>query len=293
MKILITGGSGLLGKYLLDTKPDEIEVYLTYHKNFFPTTPNVTWYHLDIRNRPDVLDCFEMIRPKVVIHCAAIGSVDFAENEEGYQIVSRVNVDSTKNIIEAANRYASKVIYISSNAVYSGDKPPYNEDSPKLPVNNYGIIKHLAERAVIDLADSWLIIRPFLLYGWPYPGGRGNWGSILAKDLERGIGHKLVDDHVWMPTYAADCATSIWRLMHHDITSFNVASPERVTLYQFGLYLCDVFGYDKGLLEPVNSNYFKSIAKRPADTTYDLARLNEVGIMLSDIKTGLERMLGE
>jgi dTDP-4-dehydrorhamnose reductase len=290
MKVLITGGSGLLGRYLLKTEPSDVEIALTWHENPSGTTETSDiWYKLDVRNRAAVCDLFEAIRPDLVIHCAAVGSVDFAQNESGYQSVFEVNVTGTSHIVDACNGYKSKLIYISTNAVYAGDNPPYDEDSQLEPVNSYGVIKVAAEQAVKDKAKRWVIIRPFLLYGWPYPGGRTNW----AVKLIQGLGdksYKLVHDHIWQPTYADDVAWAIWKLSGQDNQIYNVATMERATLYEFGLKVCDVFGLEKQLIEPVGSDYFPTIAPRPQDTTYNLEKLTANGIMLNDIRTGLEKM---
>lgn len=291
MKVLITGGSSLLGKYLLQTKPPDTEIFLTYHKNSH-AQPDAPCYHLDIRDRSSIFELFEIVRPDLVIHCAAIGSVDFAEDEKGYQEVFAVNVTGTANVADACNGYKSKLIYVSTNAVYGGKSPPYDETAPLEPVNGYGVIKKHAERTVRELARKWLIVRPFLLYGWPYPGGRTNWAVNVIEKLKTGS-CKLVDDHIWQPTYAGDAAVAIWQLAKEDHEIYNVASPERATLYEFGLKVCDVFGLEKGLISPVHSGYFPSIAPRPKDTSYDLSKLSKYGIMLSDIKTGLEKMRAE
>jgi len=285
MKVLITGGSSLLGRYLLQTKPD-YDIALTYQKNF-RNSKDVAWYHLDIRNRVDVYDVFDMFRPDLVIHCAAIGAVDFAEID--YQSVFDVNVTGTGNVIDACNGYKAKFIYVSSNAVFSGKQPPYDERSPLEPINSYGIIKRHAERMVRDTAQKWLIIRPFLLYGYPYIGGRKNWAVKLIEGLGN-KSYKLVHDHVWMPTYAKEVGETIWQLSNQDHEIYNVAAPERATLYEFGLKVCEVFELETRLIEPVQSGYFPKIAPRPKDTTYDLMKLSSKGIMLSDIKTGLEKM---
>jgi len=293
VKILITGASGLLGKSLIETASKDCELSATYNKNWQNHTEDVIWYHLNVKNRSDVFDVFDLVKPNAVIHCASIGSVDYTEDH--YQSVRDINVGGLNHVVDAANGYKSKVVYISTNAVFSGKQPPYNENSPLEPVNAYGTIKREAERLVRDTAEKWLIIRPFMLYGWPYPGGRTNW----AADIVNRLGNEsidLVDDITWMPTLGQDCADVIWKLLSQEIDKevFNVASPERATLYQFGLKVCDVFGLEKNLLRPVESKFFSVgsavKAKRPKDTTYDLMKLAEHGFMLSDIKTGLEKM---
>jgi dTDP-4-dehydrorhamnose reductase len=296
MKVLITGASGLLGKSLIETAPNNCELSATYNANYQQHTDKTTWYNLNVRSRSDVFDRFDLIKPNIVIHCAAIGSVDYSEDH--YDETREVNVTGLKHIVDAANGYKSKVVYISTNAVYSGKKPPYGEKSALEPVNAYGVIKREAEQLVRDIAKKWLIFRPFMLYGWPNQGGRTNWAVKIIGDLrDSKKSLSLVDDVVWMPTYALDCAETIWKLLfqkeiNHEI--FNVAAPERATLYQFGLKVCEVFGLEKNLLKPVQSEYFSVgtgvAAKRPKDTSYDLLKLSQEGIMLSDIKTGLEKM---
>ncbi len=292
MKVLITGGSGLLGKSLLETRPNSFCLNLTWKKNIFIQSAkdkgDCIWYFLDIRDRASVHDLFEIVRPDIVVHCAAIGSVDFAQ--QYYQEVFETNVTGLANVIDAANGYKAKMVYISSNAVFSGNEPPYNEESPLNPVNDYGVIKQIAERTIRDTAKKWLIVRPFLLYGWPYLGGRGNWASNIVQKLRNGMKLKMVDDHIWQPTYAPDCAAAIWELARSSNGIFNVAQPERITLYEFALKICDVFELNKELVNPIESSHFSSIAKRPKDTSFDLVKLSEAGIMLSSVKGGLEKM---
>jgi dTDP-4-dehydrorhamnose reductase len=297
MKILITGASGLLGKSLIETIPNGHTLSATYNKNWQPHSKNVAWYHLNIKNRSDVFDIFDLTKPGIVIHCASIGSVDYTE--DNYTEVRDVNVGGLQHVIDAANGYKSKLVYISTNAVFSGKHPPYDENDVLKPVNAYGVIKREAEQLVRSIANKWLIFRPFMLYGWPYLGGRTNWAANIVKRLN---GNKelikLVDDIIWMPTYAPDCAEATWELLFQkelDHEIFNIAAPERATLYEFGLKVCEVFSLERNFLKPVKSNFFSAgkgmvKAERPKDTSYDLLKLSQHGIMLSDIKTGLEKM---
>jgi dTDP-4-dehydrorhamnose reductase len=287
MKVLIVGGSSLLGRYLAITKPESYTIESTWYTN--PAESN---YQLDITSKSQVAYIFDRVKPQLVVLCAAIGNVDFAE--QNYQVTKTVNVDGTKNVIDLCNDHKAKLVYISTNAVYEGVNPPYNEESPQNPVNAYGSIKKQAEQLVTDLALKWLIIRPYMLYGWPYPGGRSNWSIVIKERLESQEKTKLVDDVAWQPTYAMEAAATIWMLNNlGNDESYNIASPDRMTLYEFGLKVAECWDLDKKLLEPVDSGYFPTIARRPADTGYDLKKLNGVGISLMDVESGLEMMKNE
>lgn len=285
MKILITGGSGLLGKSLVEIAPPEHEIVTTWHMNY--VNVGLSTYQLDIASQSQVSFIFSRVKPGIIIHCAAIGSVDFAE--KNYQMAHKTNVNGVDYIMRSARDHGTKVIYISTNAVFDGREPPYTEDAARQPVNAYGSLKCQAENLVRN-GLHWVIIRPFLLYGWPYPGGRQNWATIIADRLSQGKRLPLVNDVIWMPTYAPDCAAAIWQLIDSDNEIYHVAGEEQLTLYDFGVKVAEAFGLDAGLLEPVGSDYFKKIAKRPKDTTYALDKIRGLGIRLNNVAEGLKLM---
>ena len=290
MKILITGGSSLLGKALVQTKPENYKVESTWYTNAvinYSNTKLLPIYRLNVTDKSQVRYIFDRAKPDVVIHCAAMGSVDYAEFN--YQEVKNVNVIGTENILAAAKDHDAKMVFISTNAVFSGNNPPYSEKRTRSPINLYGKLKRDAENRVMD-SKNWLVIRPFLLYGWPWSGGRTNWVTSIIDTVTAGISTLMVNDIVWQPTYVIDVAETIWKLLETNNEIYHIASSERVTLYNLALKVAKVFDLDISLIQPVPSSHFKSIAKRPKDTTYDLSKLSKLGIELSNIESGLEKM---
>lgn len=285
MKVLITGGSSLLGRALLDTKPEDAQVEATWYTNYVGPQAG---HQLNITDRSQVRYLFDRVQPELVIHCAANGSVDFAE--KNYSDAALVNIQGTENILWAARDYYAKVIYISTNAVFDGKQPPYDESSKCHPINAYGSIKRQAEERVMQYRSQWQIIRPFLLYGWPWPGGRPNWATLVIDKLSKAQPLKLVNDVIWQPTYAQDCAKAIWELSGEASGIYHVASSERVTLYEFGQKVAKGWGLDGGLLGPVGSDHFAGMAPRPRDTTYNLDKIKGLGIGLDGIEAGLSKM---
>ena len=285
MKVLITGATGLLGKHLYETIGHS---YGTWFTNSYHREP---LYRLDINNKLQVCYLMNIIKPDVVIHCAAIGDVEYAE--QNYSEVAKTNVEATKYLHEIAQNYKAQFIYISSNAVFDGNNPPYNEDSECKPINRYGSIKKQAEQSVMT-GRNWLIIRPFMLYGHPYTQGRKNWYKIIFNHLIDGKQLKLVDDVYWQPTQAGDAAKTIWKLVQQSETEqiYNIAPDEKpMTLYEFGLKVAKVRGLNANLLEPVDSNYFPSIAERPVNTQYDVSKLKAMDIEMMKVDEGLRGLL--
>lgn len=287
-KVLITGGSGLLAKYLSKTQPKEYEVELTWYSNFMH---GLTMYHLDIASQSQVDYVFSRVKPDIVIHAAAIGSVDYAENH--FRETHLVNVLGTKYITNACRNFKAKLVYISTNAVFDGKNPPYDEKSERHPINGYGIMKKEAEQHVLD-SENWIIARPFLLYGWPYPGGRENWFTTILKNLAIDKKTKLVNDIYWQPTLAEDCATTIWKLIEIDKWGeiYHVASDDKMTLFDFGLKVAQIAEKDSLLIQPVASDILK-IAPRPKDTTFDLTKIHNLGLYPRNVEEGLRVLKNE
>lgn len=283
MRVLITGGSSLLGKSLLETKPATVDLSQTWFTNYVSGG-----YHLDICNKSQVAYIFERSRPDVVIHCAAVGSVDYTENH--FTETHIVNVIGTSNIVNAAADHKALMVYISTNAVFAGDNPPYDESSECHPVNRYGSIKREAE-TVVRTRRNWLIIRPFLLYGQPYPGGRQNWYTTITRNLAAGKVTRLVNDRFWQHTNAGDVAAAIWKLVElgKQDEVYHVASDETMSLYDFGVRVAKHHKADPTLIVPMSSDDLPvGTAPRPVDTTYCLGKIHELGIYCRNVEKGLK-----
>src|SRR3990172_13143970 len=139
MRVLITGGSSLLGSNLLEYKPDNVILDSTWYTNHI----GGQMYQMDVCNKSQVGYVFERTKPDVVIHCAAVGSVDYTESH--FTETRDVNVLGTENVLKAAQDAKALFVHISTNAVFDGSAPPYDETHHRQPVNRYGSIKREAE----------------------------------------------------------------------------------------------------------------------------------------------------
>jgi len=281
MKVLVAGGSCLLGKYLALSVPKGVELIRTWYTNQGPG------YQMNVCEQSQVQYVVGRVDPDIIIHMAAPGSVDWCERN--YLEAQRIIIDGTKNVLKAAD--GRKVIYTSTNAVFSGKDPPYSEDSERMPINAYGRLRKRAEDLVMEY-NSFVILRLFLLYGWEPAGARVNWASALYRKFHDGEQASLVDDRWWQPTYAGSAATAIWKLLDKDREVFHVAGEDRVTLLQFGREVVRTFSLNRSLLRGVPSDGLE-VAPRPVDTSYDLSKLYDSGIKPVGIRVGLGHMLRE
>ena len=266
--IFITAGSGLLGKALLETCPNEFKLSATYFPNEPDSFPeNINFFELNITNRDAVIKCIRKIRPDVIIHTAAIGNVDFCEKNK--DISWATNVDGTKNIIEAARDCGSEIIYISSNAVFDGSKPPYKEEDEINPLSYYGETKAICERLVKYSGLRSVIIRAILMYGWHNSSERQNMVTWILDSISKGIPLKIVNDIYSNPLLSLNCADAIWATIKKEKTGiFHVAGSDCISRYDFALKIAEIFNLDKRMLAPVPNSYFTEIASRPSNTCF-------------------------
>jgi len=304
MKILITGASGLLGRYLLRTQPiseGAPEGVLDYVHDVVPCyyTNIIEGIQLNVSNKESVLNTLWEIQPDIIIHCAANGDVDSVEKNPSWALES--DLLGIVNLKRYAEKMKCKLITISSNAVYDGQNPPYSENSVRNPVNFYGKIKSLADDIIMASSCNWIIIRPIFLYGWNYKHGRGNWVTKILDALKEGKELKLVTDSYTQPTYAEDVSKFIWHLIEKDKwkVQYNVSAIETISLYEFGMTVRKVFGYYNNAskntshsIKPAKLKDFPEIAPRPVNTCFHARWINNY-FKFSGIEEGLIKMKNE
>lgn len=286
--IFITAGSGLLGKALLETCPSDYKLSATY----FPSKPdrfpeNINFFELNITNSGDVLNCIKKIKPDVIIHTAAIGNVDFCEKNK--DISWAANVDGTKNIIEAAREINSEIIYVSSNAVFDGNNPPYKEEDKINPLSYYGETKAICERLVSNSGLKNVIVRAILMYGWHNSLERKNMVTWILDSLTQGVPLKIVNDIYSNSLLSWNCADAIWSIIKKEKNGiFHIAGADCISRYEFAIKIAEIFGLDKSMITPVANSYFTGIASRPSNTCFCTDKMErELGIRAIGVEEGL------
>lgn len=262
--VLFTGITGLLGGYFLKNKQSSFNVVGVDSKDF------------NIINKQVVQDAIKKINPQIIIHAASIGNVDYCEKHPKEAFL--VNVDGTKNVLDAAKKVSAEFIFLSSNAIYDGEKPPYHEKSKNNPVDIYGKTKVEAEKLIKKSGIGGVILRLITMYGWPQKRGRHNPVSWIIESLKKGSKLNIVDDvynnHLW----ADQAAKVLWNVVLKNIKndSFNIAGAESISRYELAKKAAKIFNLDSFLINPVSSDFFKDLALRPKNTSFDTKKMEKV-----------------
>lgn len=190
MKCLVTGINGQLGHDVVK------ELEHKGYKDIYGVDKN----DLDITNHDEVISYVNNIQPDVIFHNAAYTQVDNAEDEK--EICYNVNVIGTKNLVEAARNVDAKIIYISTDYVFSGTgTTPYEVDDEKNPQNYYGKTKYEGELEV-EKYPKHFIVRTSWVFGI---NGKNFVKTMLrvSKDKQE---VSVVSDQIGSPTYTVDLA---------------------------------------------------------------------------------------
>ena len=260
MKSYIVGASGQVGGAIynaLIASQDESLVVGTYSKN---KPPHLELCHLDITDEKACLKLLDGEAGHVYL-ASSYTNVDGCEKDPEFSHL--VNVQGASYIVEAARKFAHKLIYFSSEYVFDGKDGPYDEEALPSPISVYGRDKVEAERLVLSLADA-LVLRTTVVYGREWQGK--NFVLRLIKTLREGNAMMVPFDQVGSPTYApslAEAAIALARCGEKGI--FNTAGQSRVSRYQFALDAAEVFALDGSLIKPVSTESLKQPAARPLE----------------------------
>lgn len=293
-RVLITGATGLLGHSLIDTLPRNIGATgASRGAQAHSVHDSLNYVSLDVTDAASVSRLFSNYSFDAVIHAASEGSVDKVEDDpiHGYESI----VQGTANVALAAATQGAHLIYVSTNAVFSGNNAPYTETSETNPRNKYGQLKREAERICLKADARWSIVRPILLYGWPAQGQRSNPVASTIAQLSSGHEIRMVND-VWEnPMNSHHCAESIWTIVQREVGGItHLAGATRVNRFELAMAAADSFGLNSNLIREVTSDAFPEIAPRPRDTTFVLDKMiNQLDVKPLSLSEGLQRMARE
>jgi dTDP-4-dehydrorhamnose reductase len=283
MRVLVTGAKGQLGSDVVNE--------LNSRKY---ETIGVDIEEMDITDPESVNKVVVKANPDVVIHCAAWTAVDAAEDRDNISIVRSVNVKGTKNIANVCKKLDCKMIYISTDYVFSGrGTDPWKPDCRNYaPLNVYGQTKLEGELAVAGALDKYFIVR----IAWVFGVNGSNFIKTMLNIGKKYDTVRVVNDQIGTPTYTYDLARLIADMAESENYGYYHATNEGgyISWYDFA---CEIFkqaGYNTNVVPVTTEEYGISKAKRPFNSRLDKSKLLENGFEpLPTWQNALKRYLKE
>ena len=268
-RLFVTGASGLLGNKIVELAKFKFEVIPLHGTRLLQ--PNSL--QIDITNKNRVMQLFNDLKPDIVIHTASETNVDKCEIEKEH--AWKVNVEGTQNIAEECQKNNTKIVYISTDYVFDGEKGLYAEEDCPNPINHYGITKLEAEKQVINNCRNYAVLRTSVLYGW-HPS-KMNFATWVISKLEKKQEIAVVEDHYNTPTLADNLAEMAIEVAERNLQGlYHASGCERISRFEFAREIARTFSLNLGLIKPLKMSELKAwVAKRPRDSSLSTAKIQK------------------
>ncbi len=259
MKVLIIGASGLVGSNCLNYFNEKGYECVGTHYSY--EASGTVYYDTLNPDNPKNFD-ISHFKPEVIVHCGALTHVDYCENHEEESF--KFTVQSTQNIIQIAQKYDAKVVFISTDYIFDGQNGPYEENTPANPISVYGRHKWEAEQLVSVSGLKHLILRVTNLYG---DEERGK--NFVARIMEQAANNqhltlKLPVDQYATPVNAKDIARAMYLLLSDKKEGvYNIASTDYMNRVQLALRILSYYPKAAYDLFPMTTEEMNPPAARP------------------------------
>jgi dTDP-4-dehydrorhamnose reductase len=267
----------------------KFDTYITYNTHKIKVV-GCHSIQMDITNPDEVRRIIEAARPQITVHAAALTDTDQCELSE--EQAHKVNVRGAENVAKAAADTSSRLVYISTNFVFDGEKGVYSEDDKPRPINIYGRTKLIGEHKASQYCDDFCVVR-ITPFGWDV-ASKLNFVCWVLSRLEANQEVEAYDDVYNSPMLVNQCASVLLDIaLSSRERLYHLAGGERLSRYEFARDIASVFGYRAELVKPVTYVDHDStrIAKLPRDTSLRIDRVvDEFGPSILKAIEGLEAM---
>lgn len=279
MKVFVTGVCGQLGYDVM------LELIKRGHEAIGSdildeSKIDAPYIKLDITDEQAVDRVITEVNPDAVVHCAAWTAVDAAEDEENIPKVRAINANGTRYIAQACKKIDCKMIYISTDYVFSGEgTKPWDPDCKDFaPLNVYGQTKLEGELAVAELLEKFYIVRISWVFG---PNGN-NFVKTMLRLSETHDTLRVVCDQIGTPTYTPDLARLLVDMAETDKYGYYHASNEGgyISWAEFAEEIFRRAGKTTKVIPVTTEEYGISKAKRPFNSRLEKGKLTGNGFEL-------------
>jgi len=286
LKILVTGGDGLLAYALRELQPPDCNLIFLSRSNF------------DLTTSARMEEQLNAIAPQIVVNTAAYNLVDRCEIER--ELSWNVNAIGPQRLAELCARAGIRLVHYGTDYVFDGaKKSPYLETDGPNPLNHYAAGKLAGEQAVLRASPQHLVLRTSWIFGW-HPTQTKTFVHTVLRAAREGRELKATTDQASVPTFVSDLAH--WTLELVCLSAgglIHAVNDEGVSRHDWTLTILEE-AVQAGLIskappvEKVTTSFFNSTMRRPAYTVMSNEKLTALlGRRPGSWRPGLRKMLAQ
>ena len=285
MKILVLGGSGLVGDHFItNSKSND---FITTYKNNVTNFSNVISIKINLpQDWPKLEELILKEKPDIVLNSIAYSNSDFCETnrEETYML----HVKISEKITTICSKINSKIVFLSTDYVFDGKKGNYSENDKTNPINYYGHTKDLAEKIILKNENN-LVLRTAMVYGL---SSKVRFLRYVIENLKKDQEINTYDDIFNSATLLDDLTNGISKAIELDASGiYHVVGSSCVSRFDFAKTVAKVFDFNENLVKPVSILSAKLKAQRPINPCLNNSKASKTfGIKFLSINEGIKQI---
>lgn len=275
-RILVTGASGLLGRECVKAFTEDAE-WSCLGLAFSRASGN--FKKVDLTNHIETAAAVREFKPSIILHSAAERRPDVVEKDP--EQTKKINIECTENLCKLANELGAYVVFISTDYVFDGTKPPYKPGDPTCPLNKYGQSKADGEKIVLASNPGNIVFRVPVLYGPVERLDESAVTVLFSKVKDTSKPAEMNHCERRYPTSCTDLGHAIKVLVESrakdsSLTGeFHWSGDEMLTKYDMAIIMAELFGLPTSHI--VADTRPAVGAPRPYDCHLDCSRMEALG----------------
>ncbi len=274
-KLLLTGAGGFVGGHIAALAGGNLEMHAVVREHAAPKADGVVPHTLDLRSCDEARSLFLKVRPDVVVHTAALSDIDYCEAHPAE--AEQINVGVTSTLAALSREVGARLIFLSSDSVFDGERGMYTEEDDAHPVNFYARTKVEAEQAVRQEAADWVIIRPALILGLPVLEAGNSFLLRMTRSLAKNREVAFPRNEIRTPVDVVTLSRAILELAGRSRASryngvLHLAGNDVLSRFDMARRIAARLGYPEELIVDKKSVVGSGRAPRPANVSLDNSR---------------------
>jgi dTDP-4-dehydrorhamnose reductase len=264
MRVVVTGASGFLGLTLTLTARQQSHEVLGLYSQHPIAVPGVCTLKVNLAEGGSPEEALGRFQPDWLVHCAAATNVDWCE--ENPEQTRTLNIDVTRRLALCAGRIGSRFLYISTDAVFDGQRGGYVEEDPCHPLNVYAATKLEGERVVQEILPASSLVVRINLFGWKQ-ASTPTLAEWVIQELSGGRPIAGFSDVVFAPLLVNDLCEILFAMMNRELKGvYHAGSSSSCSKYDFARLLAREFDLPEELVCRANVSQSALRARRPLNT---------------------------
>lgn len=293
-RLILTGASGFVAGNILKQAEGKWEVHAVSSHAAPSLACSAHWHLLNPVTGIEALErLFVEIQPQAVIHSAAMADIDVCQKDP--EQARLVNVGLTGRLAALCTRTGAKLVHLSTDTVFDGEKGLYLEEDLPHPVNFYGQTKVEAEQAVGSCRSPWVIARLALVMGLPAFAQGNSFMARMITALKEGREAGFPDNEIRSPVDVITLSRALLELAGNEFTGIlHLAGNQVLNRYELGQQIAHRMGFEVNRVVVKNASDQPGRAPRPRDVSLNNAKARaQLKTPMLDLDRAIELVLSQ